>query len=540
MKTKLAALFIVGLSVWLPATQAQNTSEPAAPVDLAAAAPAETAPAAEVLPLVVFEDAPLTDTVKTLARQAGINLIFDPKVTATGVGADGKPLSQPNVSIRFENVTAEQALEALLANHNLIMTRDAKTKIARVSLKDANNQEPLLTHVVHLKYSNPTNVASMIIASHAKSKVFADMRTSQLVVTATEKDHESISNLVSHIDSSVDQVLIEARFFETTKNPKSVKGIDWSGTTGGQTVTFGNGLTSAESTTTSPGTPTTTTLPSGRVVTTTPSSSTTTEQTTVLNPSTGGLSLNTARGFDPNTAFLNADGVKAVLHFLNTDNDTESIATPRAIALDGQPTELSVVRNIPVFEEEQGQVSGSGSQQPNTVKPNYELLVGDTVLNEVGIKLIVTPRIAGDTNVFLDLRPEISIVEAQPERKTLGGRVNEAPIFARRKVITQAIVPSGNTLVLGGLNSDESTKSYTKVPLLGDLPAIGLLFRKDEKGRNKRSLIIFVTPTIINDRDFQENLNSRDFLQHKMKPEKPDDESAWDTGKPHDWTKPVY
>jgi hypothetical protein len=115
MKTKLAALFIVGLSVWLPATQAQNTSEPAAPVDLAAAAPAEAEAAAEVLPLVVFEDAPLTDTVKTLARQAGINLIFDPKVTATGVGADGKPLTQPNVSIRFENVTAEQALEALLA-----------------------------------------------------------------------------------------------------------------------------------------------------------------------------------------------------------------------------------------------------------------------------------------------------------------------------------------------------------------------------------------------------------------------------------------
>lgn len=121
----------------------------------------------------------------------------------------------------------------------------------------------------------------------------------------------------------------------------------------------------------------------------------------------------------------------------------------------------------------------------------------------------------------------------------LGGRRNEAPTFVRRKVTTQAVVPSGHTLVLGGLVSDEKTKSYTKVPILGDLPVIGLAFRKDAKLRNKKNLIVFVTPTIIEDSDFQASDRGRDFLRNRLVEPVEKEPSAWDSGKPHDWTKPV-
>jgi len=150
----------------------------------------------------------------------------------------------------------------------------------------------------------------------------------------------------------------------------------------------------------------------------------------------------------------------------------------------------------------------------------------------------VTPRVVGQSDITLDLRPEISSVEGV-ERKLLGGRVNESPIFRRQRLNTTATVPNGNTLVLGGLLQDETTKGYTKVPVLGDMPAIGLLFRRDSKTRSKRNLLIFVTPTLVQQGDYQENPSSN-FLKNRS-PEKPDiDETGWETGAPASKYRPLF
>ena len=83
--------------------------------------------------------------------------------------------------------------------------------------------------------------------------------------------------------------------------------------------------------------------------------------------------------------------------------------------------------------------------------------------------------------------------------------------------------------------SDSSSKSYTKVPVLGDLPGIGLAFRRDTKSRNKANLIIFVTPTIIIDQDFQPTAST--FLNTPLPNRHDVEESAWDSGKPYKWNK---
>jgi type II secretory pathway component GspD/PulD (secretin) len=88
---------------------------------------------------------------------------------------------------------------------------------------------------------------------------------------------------------------------------------------------------------------------------------------------------------------------------------------------------------------------------------------------------------------------------------------------------------------MGGLISDSSAKGHTKVPLLGDLPGVGLAFRKDSKSRSKANLIIFVTPTIVRDEDFQPT--TTDFLQEKAKIRPDKEVSAWDSGKPKQWFK---
>src|SRR5262249_38999019 len=103
-------------------------------------APAQAAPTANtsapVIPLIVMDDVPLTDAIKNLARQAGLNYMLDPKIGYGQPGPDGRPTPQPSVSIRWENVTAEQALNALLNNYSLQLVEDTKTHIARVTVKD--------------------------------------------------------------------------------------------------------------------------------------------------------------------------------------------------------------------------------------------------------------------------------------------------------------------------------------------------------------------------------------------------------------------
>ncbi len=475
----------------------------------------------EIVPLINIDDALLPDAIKTLARQAGINFQFDPKVLNPIPDASGKVPVQPTVTFRWENVTAMEALIAVLDNNNLQLIKDPKTKIARITVKDTAALEPLSTKVFQLQYSSPSNLVSILTNTiSVRGRVIADTRTSQLVISATDRELESVEALILKLDTQTKQILIEARFLEINKNPRTSKGIDWTETLSKQNITFGNGISSGISTRTTPGGGV-----EGAV-------------DTLIGGSTPGITANTAAGLSPETFFLNADGVKVALSFLNSDADAESLATPRAVTLENVPTELSVVRNIPVFEEQQGANTG-GSVQANTVKPNYLLTgPGGTTLNEVGIKLLVTPRVYGGSNVFLDLKPEISDREIKPETTILSGKISSAPIFARRKLQTQAMVPSGFTLVLGGLRQDNSTKTFTKVPFFGDLPGIGLAFRKDEKSRDKRDLVIFVTPTIIQLNDFQRAPDSHDFLKTKFEEKSDREWSDWDSGKPKDWTKP--
>ena len=357
-----------------------------------------------------------------------------------------------------------------------------------------------------------------------RGKVLGDGRSSQLVVVATEKEMEGVDALLAQLDVAPKQVLIEAHLLETSKNPKSVKGIDWTGTLSEQNISFGNGKTVGTSETIIPGLPssTTTTLPSGRTITTanTAPSSTLTKLTTLLGD--GGIGLNTAKGFHPATAFLNADGLHAVLSFLNSDSDTEVVATPRAVTLDNQTARLEVTRAFPIFKTTPGT-----SQTPAGSEITY---------TNLGTILTVTPRISANSNIALKVVPEVSNIDSV-DKQVSNGQAQTANVYAIRRIETQVVIPSGHTLVMGGLISDSSSKIQTKIPILGDLPLVGLAFRHDNKSRLKSNLLIFITPTIVNDEDFQPAQSQ--FLKSKIVVRADKEESAWDSGKPYDWTKPV-
>ena len=113
----------------------EDPSTAAAPGAGAGGAPPAGSPGAspnDVVPLIVIDDVPLTDAIRNLARQSGLNFQFDPRITT--MGADGKPTNSVSISIRFENVTAQEALNAVLDNYGLILMQDQKSRIARVTI----------------------------------------------------------------------------------------------------------------------------------------------------------------------------------------------------------------------------------------------------------------------------------------------------------------------------------------------------------------------------------------------------------------------
>lgn len=477
--------------------------------------------ALQIVPLIQMDDVRLTDAIHMLAREAELNIMLDPRITDGQVGPNGKPEPGRLVSLRWENVSAEQALEALLDNYGLQLVTDRRSNIARVTIRNPAAPPPLMTQVFQLQYASPTNVLRtvMSVLTNSTSRAIADVRTSKLVVVATEGEMNAVSDLITNLDTPTKQVLIEARLLETSFSPKSVKGIDWTGTLAAQNVAFGNGISSGTFNTAIPGSPFSTTLPGGRQIT---SSGPSYSQNGTIKTETGngGFSLNTLSGLTPNIGFLSADGVHAVLSFLNSSADTKIISEPRLVTLDNEKASIEIGQLYPIVNTTAGTANTTGGSQIT-----YSNLV---------VRLDFTPRISANDYINLALEP--SVVRLGPEvTSTVNGSPNTVASFDKRSIETRVLIPSGKTLVLGGLMQDELQSSGTKVPLLGDIPLLGWFFRSDSKSRTKSNLIIFITPTILQDTDFRPAKTA--FLHSPLGPESYPDWSAWDTTKPYGWGK---
>jgi type II secretory pathway component GspD/PulD (secretin) len=459
---------------------------------------------------------PLQTAILMLARFAKVPVVLDPRLKNGGeryIGTNVVTLpSITNVTVNLSSMgdlSARQRLMAILNVHDLQMVPDPASQVYTITYKEPGAKEPLVPNVVSLHYANTTNIVTLLQAVFPPpTRIQADSRTASLLVVSTAKDYDAVTNLVAQLDTPTKQVLIEARFIDTLLSPESFKGVNWAGTLHDNKITFGNGNTAINSAKTVTQTTTPTTTPNGRpgpdVTSTTTDNSRT--ATTTLDPLNPGFTLNTANGFSPSTAFLNAQGVSVLLSYLNQDTDTRTLSTPRAVTLDNQETKLQVTRAIPIFNNSEG--IGQAGVTVSSSTPVY---------TNVGTILVVTPRISG-TNVQMHLSPEISDTELQLSTKTVAGKVNQADIFTMQKIDTKVMIPSGNTLVMGGLSQDTSNRGYTKVPVLGDIPVLGWAFRSESIQRRKRNIFIFVTPTIIEDADYQPYRT--DFLNTRM-PEHP-------------------
>ena len=228
--------------------------------------------------------------------------------------------------------------------------------------------------------------------------------------------------------------------------------------------------------------------------------------------------------------FLNSDGLNAVLSFINSSADAQIVSTPRVVTLDNEAAQIGVTHSVPVFNVSAGSANNSGGSS--------------VTYSNVGTKLTVTPRISANDNIWLKVVPEVSNQAADQVQSVGGGvgggvQVLSAPTFDTRTLATQVIIPNANTLVMGGLVVDNPVSETTKVPILGDIPYLGHAFRSEHKSKDSKDLVIFITPTIVRDTDFQ--LHSGNFLATQPDAKRPammNPESAWNNTEPYDWSKP--
>ena len=508
-----------------PAAADTNAAPAAAPATVVAApqpAAAADTNAVAMIPLIQFQDVPLTTAIEALARQANINYLLDPKIGFGQPDANGQVKAEPNLSIRWENIPAKHALEALLSNYGLQLMEDTKTKIYRVTTKDPAALPTLETRVIQLKYAGTTIMMDSISGAltDKRSRVIPDNRTSQLIVVATDPEQAAVDTLVDQLDTPTKQVLIETRLVEISSNPTSSKGINWAGTLAGQNISFGNNTTYLlQPTAPTPGTTTTVNGVS---------------QTTGAAPGYGGLSSGTlavpgiigdtaSKGFGFGTGFLNADGAHAVLSFLNASADAQVMSTPRIVTLDNETATISVQRTYPILQTTAGTQGSPG---------------GSTITySNVGTVLLVTPRISAGNTIRLKVTPTVATFFGYATL-TANGATSQAPQFDNRTMDTQVLIPNANTLVMGGLVDDNPAETATKVPVLGDIPFLGAAFRSESKAADKKNLLIFITPTILQDADFHPT--TTDFLnaQPQKRKEVLDPNSVWDSSKPHNWADP--
>ncbi|CAN0509186.1 unnamed protein product, partial [Scytosiphon promiscuus] len=178
----------------------------------------------------------------------------------------------------------------------------------------------------------------------------------------------------------------------------------------------------------------------------------------------------------------NAISFGAVITALATNSNANLLSTPSILTLDNQEAHILVGREVP-FRTGSFTTTGEGSSNPFTTV-NRE---------DVGVELTVTPHVHDTSSVRLEVSQQITNVLPTP----VGGAAFADVVTSKRSIETTILAEDGQTIVLGGLIQDDINESESKVPLLGDIPLLGNLFKSRSKSTAKTNLLVFLRPTVI-------------------------------------------
>ena len=422
-----------------------------------------------------FQDIDSRAVLQLLADISGRNIVVSDTV-------------QGNVTLRLQNVPWDQALDIVLAtkgldmrqNGNVIIVAPAQEIAAREKADlEARQQiqqlEPLLSEFVQVNYAKAGDLANLISGGGENSllsdrgTVGIDERTNTLLVQDTAENIGNIRRLVTTLDIPVRQVLIESRIVIVTDDYRRDLGIQWGATIvsdqsdslialSGNSTGTDDIVNSALDNQAATGSFFPVDIPdlTDRFMVSLP----------VAGPA-GSFGL----------AVLGDDYlVDLELSAVQAEGRGEVISSPRVITANQKEAQITQGVEIPYQE-----ASSSGATT--------------TQFKEAVLSLTVTPQITPDDRIIMDLHVTKDSVGEQVSTER-GGSV---PSIDTRSVTTQVLVNNGQTVVLGGIYETEYGEFVTKVPFLGDIPFIGMFFRRTQNISDKAELLIFVTPKILQD-----------------------------------------
>ncbi|WP_323965986.1 GspD family T2SS secretin variant ExeD [Aeromonas hydrophila] len=304
-----------------------------------------------------------------------------------------------------------------------------------------------------------------------KLAISADETTNALVITAQPDVMAELEQVVAKLDIRRAQVLVEAIIVEIADGDGLNLGVQWANTNGGGTQFTDTGL------------------PIGSVAIA--------AKDYQKNGTTTGLA-SLAKDFNGMAAGFYKGNWAALVTALSTDTKNDILSTPSIVTMDNKEASFNVGQEVPVQ---------SGSQSSTTSDQVFNTIERKTV----GTKLVVTPQINEGDSVLLNIEQEVSsVAQTQaPGTSTLG------PTFDTRTIKNAVLVKSGETVVLGGLMDEKTQEKVSKVPLLGDIPVLGYLFRSTSNSTSKRNLMVFIRPTILRDADVYSGISSNKYSQFR-------------------------
>lgn len=310
-------------------------------------------------------------------------------------------------------------------------------------------------------------------------RIAADKATNSIVITANKSDYQTVLGLLRKIDIPRDQVYVQAVIMEMQANNDDTKGVSYfyfkDGTDGLGRVGFNGG-----------------------------------NFTDIANIGSPGAILGFAEG---NDVEINVGGqnftVKNFVSFINllkTHTQSNILSTPQLLAMSNEKSTIEVGEDVPV--------SVTNSQNGTSTQQSVQR-------EKVTVKLEVTPFISPDSEIVR--MKIIQTARALVDSNVRAAQLNDIAVsFADRSIDTNIAVKSGNTAVMGGLIRTEVTDTTRKVPILGDIPILGWLFKSTSKQKRKTNLLVFITPKIMrNELDLKGVLKARldervDFIQENF------------------------
>ncbi|MEO7168032.1 MAG: secretin N-terminal domain-containing protein [Spartobacteria bacterium] len=400
-----------------------------------------------------FQGDDVGQVLRLLARQSKINMVVSEAATGT-------------VTMRLEDVTALQAIAIIVKAKGLFM--DQIDNVYYIKTGAERTAEPTESDSYQFSYGRAKDIAPLIALQLAsKDAPQVDERTNTIFFRETRSNIDNVRKTLAQIDKPTKQVMIEARLVEVNANPKQSYGINWAGVVGSssapQTLKYG-GL-------------------SGTGASAAANTGGTTIPTTDFGHPVGSAFGDLLAG---QFAILSVPQMSLTVRALNEDSDAEFLANPRIVTADNQQAKIEIIRNQPV-------------PQLNFNEQTATAVFGGFQDKKFGNTLVVRPSVNKDDFITLSVKPEISNKVADAEFVFAGATVR-SPIIDTRTLDSNVLIKSGDTLAIGGLLQDEVTKSRNKVPIMGDIPVLGYFFQERLNARTKRNLLVFVTPTILEQR----------------------------------------